>query len=232
MNERMNKRGMSLVELMVVIGILGILFTAVYMFFTKGTEQFHFARRQNELSTSGRLALEALSDEIRWAGYMPIGGWTEDNWHPVQLGTETTFQFYADLDGNGQLTDTDHRNIFRDAYNAVRITDNGSMSRVAGTGIVALQFNYFDSQGNLLSKPLDANDRDAVRHIGIKITLQDTFMGDVYQTVMQTVVTPRNLGVRHDFDPMFFLPPTTPGNIVVNVADSSAFPPPPWMKTP
>ncbi len=155
MNERMNKRGMSLVELMVVIGILGILFTAVYMFFTKGTEQFHFARRQNELSTSGRLALEALSDEIRWAGYMPIGGWTEDNWHPVQLGTETTFQFYADLDGNGQLTDTDHRNIFRDAYNAVRITDNGSMSRVAGTGIVALQFNYFDSQGNLLSKPLD-----------------------------------------------------------------------------
>ncbi len=71
-----------------------------------------------------------------------------------------------------------------------------------------------------------------MRHIGIKITLQDTFMGDVYQTVMQTVVTPRNLGVRHDFDPMFFLPPTTPGNIVVNVADSSAFPPPPWMKTP
>lgn len=226
MNERMNKRGMSLVELMVVIGILGILFTAVYMFFTKGTEQFHFARRQNELATSGRLALEALSDEIRWAGYMPIGGWTEDNWHPVQLGTETTFQFYADLDGNGQLTDTDYRNIFRDAYDAVRITDNGSMSRVAGTGIVALQFNYFDAQGNLLSKPLDANDRDAVRHIGIKITLQDTFMGDVYQTVMQTVVTPRNLGVRHDFDPMFFLPPTTPGNIVVNVADSFSIPSP------
>ena len=57
------EKGMSLVELTIVIGILGILFAAVYMFFVKGTEQFHFTRRQNQLATTGRIALEVLSDE-------------------------------------------------------------------------------------------------------------------------------------------------------------------------
>lgn len=216
------KKGMSLIELVIVMGILGVLFTAVYMFFTKGTEQFHFARRQNELATSGRLALEMIGNEVRWAGYMPEGGWTEDQWHPIEVGTETELEFYADMNPPyKQLSDDDHRNITRGIDNIVRITDDGSMNRVAGTNITALQFNYFDTNGNLLAKPLNAIDRDAVRHIGIKITLQGTYMGDVYQTVMQTVITPRNLGVQHNFDPLFYLPPDTPGNIVVNVADSS-----------
>ncbi|HOP26982.1 MAG TPA: immune inhibitor A [Candidatus Sabulitectum sp.] len=217
MKKQKNGRGMSLIELMIVIGILGILFTAVYMFFTKGTEQFHFARRQNQLATQGRLALEIISDEIRWAGYMPAGGWPQDQWHPIEVAEENQLQFYADFDWSSNLTDEDHRNVFRGTDDIVRITDDASYSIVAGTDITALQFNFFDAQGNLLAKPLNATDRDAVRHIQIKLTLQDTYMGDVYQTVLQTMVTPLNLGVQHNFDPLFYLPPQTPGNILVNV---------------
>ena len=208
---------MSLIELMIVIGILGVLFAAVFLFFTKGTEQFHFARRQNELATSGRLALEIISDEIIWAGYMPQGGWTEDLWHPVETATNTTFQFYADVEPYGILQDHDYRNIFLGTDEMIHITDDGSMDHVAGFGIVDLQFNYLDAVGNTLTEPLSAIECDAVRHIEIKITLQDEYMGDVYQTVMKTTITPMNLGVVHNFDPLFYQPQPLDAKIVVNV---------------
>jgi len=227
MKKRIFKTGMTLIELVVVIGILGILFTAVYMFFVKGTEQFHFTRRQNQLATTGRLALEMLSDEILWAGYMPYGGWTEDQWKPVEVATDGTFDFYADMDGNKALSNSDHRNIYLDtSENILHITDDGTMDRIAGTDITAIQFNFVDSDGDFLAKPLDEVDREAVRHIAIKLTLQSTYMGDVYQTVMQTMVSPRNLGVYHNFDPLFYMPPPPDAKIVVNIdGDSTAHAP-------
>ena len=213
---------MSLIELVIVIGILGILFAAVYMFFVKGTEQFHFTRRQNDLATTGRLALEVLSDEIIWAGYMPYGGWLETDWHPVEVAESYKFDFYADREAYRVLTDSDHRNIFLDAFKVLRITDDSLMNRVAGAGITSIQFNYLDGAGDFLGPmPLDEANRDAVRHIMVKLTLQGTYMGDVYQTVMQTMITPRNLGVYHNFDPLFYMPPPPDAKIVVNINGDS-----------
>ena len=137
------KKGMTLIELVIVIGILGVLFTAVYMFFVKGTEQFHFARRQNHLATTGRLALEVLTDEIVWAGYMPYGGWTEEQWEPVEAATETIFDYYADRDGNKALTDTDYRNIYLDtSENILHITDDGSMYRYCSNSVFIFKLHW------------------------------------------------------------------------------------------
>ncbi len=216
-----SKSGMTLIELVVVMGILGILFTAVYMFFVKGTEQFHFTRRQNQLATSGKLILEILSDEILWAGYMPAGGWTEEEWRPVELASTGSFHFYADYDESESLDDSEHRKVFRDAFGVVHITDDDHMDRIAGRDVIDLQFNYLDEGGNFLAKPLDEVSREALRHVVIKITLQDTYMGDVYQTVMQTMITPRNLGVFHNFDPLFYLPDVPDAKIVVNIDGDS-----------
>jgi prepilin-type N-terminal cleavage/methylation domain-containing protein len=220
------RSGMTLIELMVVMGIMGILFAAVYMFFVKGTEQFHFTRRQNQLASSGKLILESMSDVILWAGYMPNGGWTEEEWKPVELATTGSFHFYADFDGDESLDSSDYRQIFRDAYDVVHITDSTGTDRAVGTQVVGLQFNYLDEDGAFLAKPLDEVSRKAVRHVVVKITLEDTYMGDVYQTVMQTIITPRNLGVYHNFDPLFYMPPPPDAKIVVNVdGDSTAHAP-------
>ena len=127
---------------------------------------------QNELSSSGRLALEQIADHVLWAGYMPAGGWTEDEWHPVEQGTSGSFRFYADYEGDMILEDTDYRSIFLDVNNRVHIQDNASMDMVVGDNIVSLQFNYYDGSGNLLSRPLSTDDMDAVRHINIKLQLQ------------------------------------------------------------
>ena len=77
-----SRKGMSLVEIMIVVVVLGVILGAVVMLLTKGTEEFHFSRRQNELDIAGREALDAMTQSIIWAGYMPQGGWDDDEWAP------------------------------------------------------------------------------------------------------------------------------------------------------
>lgn len=209
---------MSLVELAIVIGVLGIVFAAVFLFFSKGMQQFHFSRRQNELATAGRLALEQIADEIIWAGYLPSGGIPADEWHPIQSALAGSFTFYADFQRNGQLDDSDYRNIFLGADNSVRITDNAAMARVVGYNIISLQFEYLNETGNAFSQPLAPADHDAVRHIRVTINLQDTYMGNVYSTSMRTTISPRNLGLNRNIDPAFLPPPPLSGIAVVNVS--------------
>jgi hypothetical protein len=210
---------MSLVELAIVIGILGVIFAAVFLFFTKGMQQFHFSRRQNELATAGRLALEQIADEVIWAGYLPHGGIDGDLWHPVENTDPGSFSFYADYEAPwGQVEDSEHRNVLLGADGFVYITDNGSMQRRLGHNIISLQFEYLSETGSVFTQPLSLQDRDAVRHIRVRLVLQDTYMGNVYQTSVRTTISPRNLGVYRDIDPSFIPPPPLEGNVVMNVA--------------
>lgn len=220
-------KGMSLVELMIVVGVLGVIFAAVFFFFTKGMEQFHFSRRQNELATAGRLALEQITDEVIWAGYLPYGGIDGDLWHPVHETETGSFTFYADYHAPwGQVEDNEYRSIFLGADNTVHITDKASMVRRAGFNVSSVQFHYLDAAGNQFSQPLSLPDRDAVRHIRVTLVLEDTYMGNVYSTTMRTTISPRNLGLNRDIDPMFIPPPPLTGIVVVNVnGDSTLFQP-------
>ncbi len=212
---------MSLVELTIVIGVLGIIFAAVFLFFTKGIQQFHFNRRQNELAIAGRLALEQISDEVIWAGYLPVPGIPGDEWHPIQSAMQESFTFYADFGRNGVLDDSDYRNIFLGDDNVIRITDNASMSRNVGYNITELRFEYLNANGNVFSQPLTPSDLDAVRHVRVGLTLQDSYMGNLYQTFVRTTISPRNLGLNRNIDPSFLPPPPLSGIVAVNVTGTA-----------
>jgi prepilin-type N-terminal cleavage/methylation domain-containing protein len=221
MNKGGRRRGMSLVELMIVVGVLGVIFAAVFLFFTKGMQQFHFSRRQNELATAGRLALEQITDEVIWAGYLPYGGIPADQWHPIHETEPHQFTFYADFHAPfGQLDDTKYRSIFLGPENTVLITDKGSMQRRVGYNVSSIQFVYIDQGGNILEQPLSLADRDAVRHIRVTLVLQDSYMGNVYSTTMRTTISPRNLGVNRNIDPSFIPNPPLSGIVVMNVDGS------------
>ncbi len=211
------RRGMSLIELTIVIGVLGVIFAAVFLFFTKGMEQFHFSRRQNEMATAGRLALEQISDEVIWAGYLVSSDIPADEWHPIQTTEPSSFTFYADFDRSRQLEMSDFRNIFLGVDNSVRITDNESMSRRVGYNISSIQFEYLNSTGAQFSQPLTLEDMEAVRHIRVTLVLQDSYMGNVYTTSMRTTISPRNLGLNRNIDPSFLPPPALSGIVVLNV---------------
>ncbi len=219
---------MTLVEIMVVIVLLGVVLGAVLLLLSRGTSEYHFARRQNELDIAGRLALDAMTDAMIWAGYMPEGGWDDDEWHPVVIADTSQFVFYADFEPYRSLDTTDYRSITLLPEGNIRIANGDlSWSRTAGESITDLDFEYLDASGNSLGSSLGTEElRDQVRHIQIRIELTSMYGNDAYQRVMQTTVSPRNLGLSHDFDPNFYQPPQLDGNIVFNVSGQDSVPAP------
>lgn len=218
-------RGMSLVELTIVIVIMGVIMAGVFMLFISGTEHFNFARRQNELDIAARLTIDRVTNEVIWAGFMPRGGWDNDEWHPIVKATGDSLAFFADWESYNVLEPTDYRYI-TSVNQRVRITDAGSRTQDIGENITAFEFEYLDEGGNLLPFPLDAASRDMVRHIRVRLELTAVYADDVYQTVMHTSISPRNLGVNHNIDPAFYPPMPLRGVVIVNVAGDSANPAP------
>lgn len=211
-----NEKGMSLVEITIVLTVLMVIFGAVFLFFTRGTDQVAFSRQQNLLITDGRMALDRVTNEIVWAGYMPVGGWTNDNWHPVVLGDASMTEFYADYDGTKALENTDYRRIFLED-GRFRVEDRSGYMYYTGNSISTLQFSYLDEAGTAMPEPLDSLDRDAVRHFRISIDLASSWGNNVHQVVLHTTISPRNLGINHNIDPSFFPPDPLEGTVVFNV---------------
>jgi len=224
------RKGMTLVEIMIVVVVLGVILGAVLLLLTKGTTEFHFSRRQNELDIAGRQALDAMTSSIIWAGYMPHGGWEDADWHPVVTAQESIFVFYADWSPFEILEPTDYRTILLNSDGRIEISDgNGLVLNESGHNITDLRFNYLDEGGNNLGSNLDSlAQRDMVRHIQIEIELTEEYANQVYQTVMKTTVSPRNLGINHDINPGFYPPNDPEGRIVFNVdSDTSGLSPMP-----
>ncbi len=221
------KPAFSLIELLIVVVVLLVVLGAVMLFLLRGTESFHFASMQNQLTTAGRLTLSEMKNSIIWAGYMPQGGWDEDDWHPIVAVGEDSLEFYADWEPMKSLDSTDYRMIelLDDGY--VEIRDREDYVKLTGDGYIThLEFTYLNEDGSTL----DINDpqgeamRDQIRHIQIEITLTAQSGDDIYQTVMQTTVSPRNLGINHNINPGFYGPPAQEGYIVFNVAGADSVP--------
>lgn len=216
---------MSLVEVTIVIVVMGVIMAGVFMLFLSSTEHFNFARRQNELDITGRLILDRVTNETIWAGYMPRGGWDNDEWHPVVKATRDSLSFYADHDGNCVLSPSEYTNI-TSVEQRVRITDDDARTHDIGENVTGFEFEYLDERGNVLPFPIDAVSRDMIRHIRVTLELTAVYTDDVYQTVLRTSISPRNLGVNHNIDPSFFPPRPVRGVIALNIAGDSLNPAP------
>jgi len=220
-----SRLGMSLVEVTIVILVLGVIAAAIFLTFVSGTEHFNFARRQNELDTEGRLILDRLTSEIIWAGYMPRGGWSNDEWHPVVLGENHKFEYYADFEPWGTLNQTDYKTVYL-VGSSVMISDSAGTTETLGQHVTGMDLEYLDEDGNILPAPLSPTDRDLTRHIRVALQLSQEWGGDVYQTNLHTTISPRNLGVNHNINPAFYPPKPLVGNVVVNIGGTELNPMP------
>ncbi|HRY61835.1 MAG TPA: hypothetical protein P5266_06505, partial [Candidatus Fermentibacter sp.] len=95
-----------------------------------------------------------------------------------------------------------------------------------GDDVTSLQYVYLDEGGSQIPFPIDSTTRDMIRHVRITLILTSIHGDNVLQTVMHTSVSPRNLGVNHNIDPMFWPPEPMRGLIVLNVAGDSLNPAP------
>lgn len=222
-----SRKGMTLVEITIVLVILGVVLSAVFLLLTRGTTEFHFSRRQNELDIAARQVLEAITNTIIWAGYMPNPVWDDDEWHPITLAAINEIEFYADYKPHETLDDSDYRRIKLLLSGQVQITDRtASFSQNVGSNVTNLSFTYLDEDGVMVDSLSQEEYRDQIRHIQIRIELESEYAGNVYTTVMFTTVTPRNLGLSHNIDPSFGGWPEIKGNVAFNVPGLSGGPAP------
>ncbi|RKZ02750.1 hypothetical protein DRQ25_18385, partial [Candidatus Fermentibacteria bacterium] len=210
------KKGMSLVEITIVLVVLLVIFGAVFLFFSRGSEEFDFARRQNELITIGRMAIEEITDIVIYAGFMPSPHWGNDEWHPVANTGVYKLAFYADYEGDGILSDEDHR-VIEVLDERFVVSDSGSYSHAFGSNIKTMNFTYLDDTAAIMLQPINDADRDLVRHIRIDVVLYDEYKGTEYTTLVTTTISPRNLGINHNIDPAFAPPDPLKGTVVFNV---------------
>lgn len=185
---RHKQSGMTLVELLVAMAILGLAMTGIYSVFSTHNRmaavQEETTRMQQELLTS----VVQISDNIRVGGYAPNGGSfgfrnLPGTGNPDYGRTTNGTALYCtwDANGNGILDEnaTENENI---AYrlnvnndgsertprdNILRRYSSGQWQTVA-TGIGNLQFEYFDADGVLINNP-QAN-LNKIRNIRLTVT--------------------------------------------------------------
>jgi type IV pilus assembly protein PilW len=166
-NHIFNNKGLTLVELMIVLVLSLLLMAAVYLTFqlqhASGQSQIQVAATQQDL----RAAMDILSVDIMNAGCDPVPILTIQG--IASTSTGSILSLLMDLNGNGTTTDagenvTYQRNLNNDLE---RIDLNAGVTRVLASNISQLTFTYYDAQ----STPVDpASQAQLVRYIRVGIT--------------------------------------------------------------
>jgi len=151
----MNKKGFSLVELMVAIVILGVILTGVYGFFFNQEKFLRKQRQWSELNIASRKASTYISKELRNIGYC-------DKTASVSLvhafgiisGTANSISYSHDIYGSqlgvvDTLADIHSIGVSGDTL----YIDND----FALNNVVSLEFTYVDTTGNTVTNVSEVN---------------------------------------------------------------------------
>lgn len=197
MPEQHNQSGMTLVEIIVALAIMGILITGIYNIF-----RVHnlMAAKQEETTVMQQELLSALSDisnELRMCGYTPIGS-NEDFGLKVSSsndrGTNET-SVYCTRGTNSSATL--HIAFKRDTDNKLLVYNSSDEWDIAASNISDLRFTYFDEDGDEIINPTNAT-VSQIRMIEINATAIPSPIRaalNINSRNMHTRVWLRNLGL-------------------------------------
>ncbi len=164
-----DRRGMTLVELMVALLIFGIVMGVVFSVMVNSRNSYESTRQKAQFQQSIRAVMSLLTREVRSAGCNP----TQAGFEAVSIADAWVLQCQADLNGDADTADNNPDESVTYIFNP----GTGELFRDNGTGPVAIlrglqgvAFNYFDAAGNQLNNiPLGALDRAQVREVGVTI---------------------------------------------------------------
>src|SRR5216684_5812802 len=97
--------GYSLAELLVALGLLGLVMAATALLLQSGLAAWGWGASRVEAQQSARAALERMARELREAGYDPTGAGIE----AVLVAEPTRVVFQRDLNANGLIDPTRER---------------------------------------------------------------------------------------------------------------------------
>lgn len=167
--KRPNRRGMTMIELMVSLAIFGVVMAVVMGFLVGARNSYQATRSRVQYQQSMRAVISLITREVRSTGCDPSGAGFE----PFTIASASILQCSMDLNGDGDVTDTSPDETIIYAYNAgaeVLVRFDGNVAITVLRNVNDLTFTYFDAAGAVLGGvPLNALDRALVRYVEVMI---------------------------------------------------------------
>lgn len=185
MYDMQDQRGVTLVELMIAVAIMGIVLGGIYNTFQAQEKAYVVQQQVAEMNQNARIAMEIMSNHIRNAAYDP----TRLSGARIKTATATTLLFSQDLDRDGSTSSWREWQGFRydaannqvDHYSA---SNDGCFNcwRALVNDIQNLQFRYIYADGDSsdvgdagMPDDVDAdqtNDIADIREVQIQVVAQ------------------------------------------------------------
>jgi len=189
---RLDKKGFSLIEIMVAIAIMSILSIAMMKTYTGFTRVYTTQEVAAGVQQDLRAALNIMTQDIRMAGFDPTD---RDNFG-VEVATATNIRITSDTDMNGVV---DESNFERITYNFNAGTNQLQQILYETTGSESTQ-PVVDNVTNVAFTYLDVNNAVTatladIRTVTISMTIQELAgRGGLVTRTLSTRVQCRNLG--------------------------------------
>ncbi len=169
---RPGARGASLVELLVGTALGMTALAALTASIACGGRMLVRGAARGELEDVAHLAVEALTFDVRRAGFDP----TLVGVQPLVEAATDHVILNADLDGDGVIDDTSEEKITWTCSTAQRKLSRlvGRQSLPLADGVTACAFRYLDATGTALPVPaagLALADRARVRAVALDVTI-------------------------------------------------------------
>lgn len=165
-----DRRGLTLVEMLVAVTIFGVAMAVVFSFMTGAGRSYANMSNRVEYQQSVRAVLNLMSRELRSAGCDP----REVGFARFAVADQTVVQFRMDLDGDGaiEVAEPAEDVVYQYVAASDELTrDSGSGAQTVLRNVTALEFRYFDAAGNALNAlPLSAADRLLIRFVEVDIS--------------------------------------------------------------
>ena len=167
---RPDRRGMTLVEMMISLTLFAVIMGVVFTFLNNSRQTYVRTSERVQHQQSIRAVITLLTREIRSTGCDP----SANGFDPFAFADDTSLQCRADLDGNGDILGNNPDEDVTYSYNGL----TKELSRDGGAGAVVilreitnLTFSYFDEDGVVLAPlPLSAANLELIRFVDMDIT--------------------------------------------------------------
>ena len=189
---RLDKKGFSLIEVMVAIAIMSILSIAMMKTYTGFTRVYTTQEVVAGVQQDLRASLNIMTQDIRMAGFDP----TDSDNFGVEVATATNIRITSDTDMDGAVNDSGFERI---TYNFDAGTNQLQQILYETTGSESTQpvvdnvtnvtFTYLDEDNNITATLAD------IRTVTISMTIDEPAgRGGTVSRTLPTRVQCRNLG--------------------------------------
>jgi len=179
MRGRRAEAGHSLVDVLVATAVMGVVMSATLGVLQGGLAAWGWGTGRGEAQQAVRAALERMADELREAGYDPMGAGIE----AVLVAEPARIVFQRDLNANGLIDPTRERvtYLLRPGETTLR-RDAGGGAQPLAESVRRFTLSYLDKDG--------APTADSAWIVSVRIEVEAGRAGP--EATMATLVTLRN----------------------------------------